>query len=265
MPSPFPGIDPFLEDQHYWEEFHSKFMNWTQDTLAEWVPDAYEVRIEERVSLTYEEDPDFKRTLQPNVAVLRQTGVGSAAVSAANALTLMPVSLSLPMYQLEEVIEHRIEIRRRPDRFPVAVIELLSPSNKEPPGDRLYSRKRLELIHQAVHLVELDFLIGGKRLAMEDELPAGDYYALVSRAEQRPRSDVYAWSIRDPLPTIPIPLLAPDPDIPLDLAAIFATVFQRGRYNRSIHYSAPLGLARGPADRTWAAELARAFEPEATE
>jgi hypothetical protein len=58
--------------------------------------------------------------------------------------------------------------------------ELLSPSNKEPLGDRLYSRKRLELIHQAVHLVELDFLIGGKRLAMEDEFPTGrsiDYRA----------------------------------------------------------------------------------------
>jgi hypothetical protein len=215
MPSPFPGIDPFLEDQHYWEEFHSKFMNWTQDTLAERVPDAYEVRIEERVSLTY-----------------------------------------------EEVIEHRIEIRRRPDRFLVAVIELLSPSNKEPPGDRLYSRKRLELIHQAVHLVELDLLIGGKRLAMEDELPTGQYYALVSRAEQRPRSDVYAWSIRDPLPTIPIPLLAPDPDVPLDLAAIFATVFQRGRYDRSIHYSAPLGLALSPEDRAWAEERARTVRRE---
>jgi len=264
MPSPFPGIDPFLEDQHYWEEFHSKFMNWAQDTLAERVPDGYEVRIEERVSLTYEEDPDFKRTLQPDVAVLRQTEVRSAGVSAANTLTLMPVSLSLPMYQLEEVIEHRIEIRRRPDRVPVAVIELLSPSNKEPPGDRLYSRRRLELIHQAVHLVELDFLIGGKRLAMEDDLPTGNFYALVSRAELRPRSDVYACSIRDRLPTIPIPLLAPDPDIPLDLAAIFATVFQRGRYDRSIDYRAPLDLPLGAADRGWAEELVRAFEREAT-
>jgi len=166
------------------------------------------------------------------------------------------------MYQLEEVIEHRIEIRRRPDRFLVAVIELLSPSNKEPPGDRLYSRKRLELIHQAVHLVELDFLIGGKRLAMEDELPTGHYYALVSRAERRPLSDGYAWSIRDPLPTIPIPLLAPDPDVPLDLAATFATVFQRGRYDRSIDYRAPLDLPLGAADRAWAEELARTVRRE---
>lgn len=173
MPSPFPGMDPFLEDQHFWAEFHSKFMNWTQDTRAERVPEQYEVRIEERVSLTYEEDPEFNRAVLPHVTVLRQTGARSAELAAPSTQILTPVPMTLPMYQLEEV------------------------------------------------------------------------------------SDVYAWSIRDPLPTIPIPLLAPDPDIPLDLAAIFATVFQRGRYDRSIDYSAPLGLPLAPDDRTWAEELAK--------
>jgi Protein of unknown function (DUF4058) len=145
MPSPFPGMDPFLEDQHFWAEFHSKFINWTQDTLAERVPEQYEVRIEERASLTYEEYPEFKRTVLPDVTVLRQSGARSAAVAAPSTQTLTLVPLTLPMYQLEEVIEHRVEIRRRPNRVLVSVIELLSPSNKEPPGDRLYSRKRLEL------------------------------------------------------------------------------------------------------------------------
>ena len=189
MPSPFPGMDPYLEDQHYWEEFHSKFMNWAQDTLAEQVPEAYEVRIEEPRVPHRRRRSDFQANSSSQMAaVLRQPGVGSAPVSAANALTLVPVSLSLPMYELEEVIEHRIEIRHRPDRVLVTVIELLSPSNKEPPGDRLYSRKRLELIHQVVHLVELDFLIGGKRLKMEDELPNGTLLCPGRRAELRPRS-----------------------------------------------------------------------------
>jgi hypothetical protein len=65
------------------------------------------------------------------------------------------------------------------------------------------------------------------------------------------------------LPTIPIPLKAPDPDIPLDLAAIFATVYQRARYERSIDYQAPLGLPLSPADRAWAEELARSANPKA--
>jgi hypothetical protein len=57
----------------------------------------------------------------------------------------------------------------------------------------------------------------------------GHYHALVSRTEKRPLSDVYSWSIRDPLPIIPIPLMAPDPDVPLDLAAIFNSIYQRGQ------------------------------------
>jgi hypothetical protein len=92
-------------------------------------------------------------------------------------------------------------------------------------------------------------LIGGKRLPVDADLPSGQYFAFVSRAEWRPMSDVYAWSIRDPLPTIPIPLMAPDPDIPLDLAAIFQTVYQRARYERSIDYKAPLGLPLSPEHR----------------
>ena len=91
---------------------------------------------------------------------------------------------------------------------------------------------------------------------MEDELPKGHYYAFVSRAERRPCRDTYAWTIRDPLPTIPIPLKAPDPDIPLDLAAIFATVYDRARCERSIDYAAPLDLPLSPEDRAWAEAMA---------
>jgi Protein of unknown function (DUF4058) len=261
MPSPFPGMDPFLEAQGYWREFHTKFLNWIQDTLTERVPDAYEVRIEERLSLVYEPDVDTRRGTWPDVAILRSAGPSEAGSSTSGTMTLEPVTLTLPRYHVEEVSEARIEIRRFPDRELVTAIELLSPSNKEAPGELLYSQKRLELIHQPVHLVELDLLIRGKRLTMEEELPKGHYYAFVSRAERRFLSETSTWTIRDPLPTIPIPLLAPDPDIPLDLAAIFQTVYQRARYERSIKYKAPLGLPLSPEDRAWAEAIARDFDP----
>jgi Protein of unknown function (DUF4058) len=73
-------------------------------------------------------------------------------------------------------------------------------------------------------------------------------------------SDVFAWSLRDPLPTIPIPLLSPDPDVPLELASIFRTVYDRARYERSINYHSPLGLPLRPEDRTWAEAIAREFD-----
>jgi hypothetical protein len=225
MPSPFPGIDPFLEDQGYWKELHSAFLLWTQHALTERVPEAYEVRIEERLSQVYEPDVDTKRGTWPDIAVLRTAGPSGAGFATSGTMTLEPVALTLPRYRVEEMSEARIEIRRFPDRELVTAIELLSPSNKEAPGEPLYSQKRLELIHQPAHLVELDLLIRGKRLAMEDELPKGHYYAFVSRAERRFLSDRFNWTIRDALPTIPIPLMAPDPDIPLDLAGIFNTVY----------------------------------------
>jgi hypothetical protein len=257
MPSPFPGIDPFLEDQGYWEEFHWKYINYMQEALAERVPDNYEVRIGERLSLLYEPDLTPDRKIVPDVAVLQSSGASRVTTVSSGTATLEPVLLALPRYQLEEVIEQRIEIRRFPDRELVTAIELLSPSNKQPPGDRLYYKKRLELIHQQVHLVELDFLMGGKRLPMEDELPAGDYYAFVSRADRRFYAETYVWTIRDSLPPVPIPIKSPDQDVLLDLEAVFARVYDGARYGRSIDYAAPLKLPLSQEDRDWAESQAR--------
>jgi hypothetical protein len=261
MASPFPGFDPFLEDQGYWREFHTKYLSNMQDALAERLPDAYEVRIEERLSLDYEEHEVPHRDVQPDALIVRSSPPSRARSAPSAAATLEPVLLTLPSRRMEEVIEKRLAIRRFPNRELVTAIELLSPSNKRAPGERLYNRKRLDLIHQDVHLVELDLLIGGARLPMDDELPPGHYFAFVSRAEDRPLSETYAWTIRDPLPTIPIPLKEPDPDIMLDLASIFATVYERARWGRSIDYAAPLDVPLSKEDRAWAEELARKARP----
>ncbi len=92
---------------------------------------------------------------------------------------------------------------------------------------------------------------------MERPLPPGDAYALVARGDRRPNCDVYAWSIRQPLSTIRVPLLAPDPDIPLNLASVYATSFARCRYVRSIDYQSPLSIGLAPDDRAWAEDRAK--------
>jgi hypothetical protein len=257
MPGPFPGFDPFLEDQGYWREFHTNFLSNMQNVLGGHLPDDYEVRIEERLSLIYEPDYGRDRDVVPDALILRTAQPSQQRSASAATATLEPVLLALPDYQVEEVVEKRLVIRHFPNREMVTAIELLSPSNKQAPGDRLYEEKRLELIHQQVHLVELDLLIGGARLPMKDELPKAHYYAFVSRVERRFLSDTYAWTIRDPLPCIPIPLRSPDPDVPLDLAAIFETSYERARWGRSIDYAASLKLPLSPEDRAWAESLAR--------
>ena len=143
----------------------------------------------------------------------------SAQPRRAGVLMLEPVTIDLPVEEIEEVRDLWIEIRHRPDRDLVTAIEILSPTNKLGEGYWQYQGKRRSLIRQNVHLVELDLLVRGQRLPMGQELPAGDFFAFVSRADRRSKSDVYAWSVRDCLPNIPIPLRSPDPDVILELPA----------------------------------------------
>ena len=139
----------------------------------------------------------------------------------------------------------------------MTTLELLSPANKREPGRTEYCSKAQCLTAQKIHLFELDLLLGGQRLPLGGPLPPGDGYALVSRGDGQPTCDVYAWSIRQPLPTLPIPLKAPDPDIRFDLGAVYATAYERGRYARSLPYGEPLALPLSDEDLQWVMERAR--------
>jgi Protein of unknown function (DUF4058) len=257
MPSPFPGIDPYLESQGYWPDYHTRFMTYCCDAISDHLPESYEARLGEQLRLVELIEPHAKTAL-PDVAVVQSGEIrGDTGAATAGVLTKEPLLINLPTEEMEEVRDVWIEIRRRPDRRLVTAIEILSPTNKVGEGYWEYRAKRRKLIRQKVHLVELDMLVGGRRLEMDPELPPADFYAFVSRAELRPKSEVYAWSIRQPVPRIPIPLLAPDPDIILDLPSLFALGYERGRYARALDYAAPLDLPLAPADRTWAEELAK--------
>ena len=254
MPSPFPGIDPYLEGQDLWPDFHFGFIAALRDAINEKLPEPYVARIDERMNLVELAQEEVKRIL-PDLAVVRQRPGQTTTAPSQATLALEPVTI--PLKFLEEYREVLIEILHRPNHKVVAVVEVLSPGNKVGNSRRDYLAKRNGRMNREVHLIEIDFLVGGRRLPMERPLPRGDYFALIARAERRPDCDVFAWTIRDPLPTIPIPLLAPDADVLVDLAPLFASVYDQARYDGSIDYRAPLSLPLGPEDRAWAEELAR--------
>ena len=257
MNSPFPGMDPYIEVSGDWRDFHASFIANARDALNDLLPDRYVARIDERFRVV-QSPPEDDPSRYPDVSVVR-TGIGRSSDSAeagVATLELAPVMVRLAWTPTEEIRETWIEVRREPDWDLVTSIELISPTNKSGAGFTGYLTKRSDLINRPVHLVELDFLIQGRRLTMDEPLPPGDYYAFVSRAEARPASEVYAWSLRRALPTIPIPLSAPDPDIPLNLAGVFATTYHRARYERSIHYDRSLGLPLASEDRIWAESTA---------
>jgi hypothetical protein len=99
--------------------------------------------------------------------------------------------------------------------------------------------------------VELDLLRGGRRLPLKKPLPAGDGYYFVSRADDRPNCQVSAWPLPHPLPTLPVPLRAPDPDLPIDLGAVFTIAYDRGRFQRRIDYRGPLPPHLRPDEKPW--------------
>src|SRR5207302_6948301 len=127
----------------------------------------------------------------------------------------------------------------RPERALVTTLQWLSTANKAQPGRTECLAKRRALLVQNVHLVELDLLMEGRRLPLQRPLPPADYYYLLCRAEQRPDCEVYHWMLGQPLPVLPVPLRHPDPDLVIDLGAVFTLAYERGRFYRRIRYQEP--------------------------
>lgn len=142
----------------------------------------------------------------------------------------------------------------------VTVIEILSRSNKRPGHAEWekYQRKRMDLLHSSVHLLEIDLLRAGERPPLTRPVPPAPYYAVLSRAETRPTVDVWPIQLSEALPLLPVPLMAPDADARLDLGAAVATVYDRGPYSRVIDYREPPPLPPlSPEEQAWVETLLR--------
>lgn len=253
MPSPFPGMDPYLENPAFWRDFHQRFITYWSDILNDLLPDHYEARIDERIGLASKSGREG--ACYPDVDVSRTYPLPSRVPTEPQALETEPVGVK---YLVQEQVEEAfLRLWHRPNRTLVAVMELLSPTNKEGAERSDYLRKRAALLAQPIHVVELDLLLGGQRLPTSDPLPPGDYYALVSPAENRPVSEVYACGIRQRLPRIRIPLLPPDPPILLDVQEVFTIAYDRGRYRRALGYRDPLPVPVSEVDARWIEELLR--------
>jgi hypothetical protein len=256
MPSPFPGMDPYLEHPGWWPDFHARFIPICCDAVNDVLPEGYDARIETLAQLIEIPEEEI-RLMEPDLYVAGKRGAAKTARRTKGTATLDQVVLRAPKFK--EVRQHWIRVLYRPEERVVTIIEVLSPTDKTGSGYHEYQAKRDRILARNAHLVELNLLVGGRRPEIASDWPPGDYYALIARAEQRPRADIKSWSVRDPLPTVPIPLRAPDADVTLDLAQVFATTYTRGRYARAVNYAEPPFAPLGPDDRAWAVDRARAF------
>jgi hypothetical protein len=228
-------MNPYLEQEDAWHDFHERFMPAVADRLAAQVDPRYIVKIDEHIYV--HELSGEQRQLLGRVDVTAARGSSAAKTSAATAALEAPVEGYLPAVDVERL--SFVEIRDRRNRQLVTLIELLSPSNKRPGGDReQYFAKRNEILASAVHFVEIDLLRGGRRMPVEN-LPQCHYYVLVSRHEMRPRIGLWPLGLRQRLPLVPIPLRAPDPDAQIDLQEVLNDIYAKARYQSYVYDGLP--------------------------
>ena len=262
MPSPFPGMDPYLESPRLWPDVHHGLISEIQAALNALLRPRYLSRVEERVYISDENDPG-RVTIIPDVAIqvasssssYDRSGLSDGTVAGAEpivATTLID----------EEIREARVVIVDAVGRQVVTVIEVLSPTNKivGARGRANYEAKRMEVMQSPAHFVEIDFLRDGMPIYAAQRLPPHDYLVHVSRCGERPQGILWPILLTQRLPIIKIPLVASDPDADLDLGAVLNSAYDRAGYDLSINYKEPPEeVALSEPNAQWAqAWLARA-------
>ncbi|MCE9565514.1 MAG: DUF4058 family protein [Planctomycetes bacterium] len=222
MPSPFPGMDPYLENAKLWPAFQHQLLACLYQILLPGLVDRYRARVGAR---TY--------------------------------VSEMPLFTSIIR---EEYTEEFIEIRTRTDNKLITLLEVVSPANKTTPaGRQTYLDKRKEAVSQRAAIVEIDLLMQGKPTLTysRDGLPEFDHAVSVTRASAADRYEIYTATIQKRLPKFKLPLAPDDRDALLDLQAAFARAYDLGGFTTLIEYKnpPPPDVPLTDAQKTWINEL----------
>lgn len=255
MSSPFPGMNPYLENPAFWSEVHNRLIVNLADALVSQIPPQYRVAIEQRTYLSDESDSVLVGI--PDLAVFSQNPRAKQTSSTATvASTSEAVTVTMPVP--ENVKESYLEIREVATSYVVTAIEILSPKNKRAgEGRKAYERKRKQVLATTTHLVEIDLLRGGKPMLFLGEVPVSDYRIVVSRGDRRPLAQLYAFSVRQAILSFPLPLQSEDTEPPVDLQALINGLYERARYNLAIDYSQEPVPPLKEEDAVWVDALLR--------
>ena len=253
MPSPFPGMNPYLEQPDAWPTFHGNFIARIQRQLTPALPAGYFAKTEVALILHEPSAEERQYPMRADVAVGSESGGnGSTTATAAR-----PAAFRTVLPGVVEERHYSTEIRDRRSRRLVTVIEHLSPANK-PGGSNFgaYGLKRQRVVNEGANLVEIDLLRKGGRMPL-GEVPPGDYCVTVARAAEAPAAEVWPFSLRDPLPTVPVPLDGGHADLSLNLMAALHAVHDEYEYARWLYDEpAEINPPLSPEDAAWAENLA---------
>ena len=207
MPSPFPGMDPYLES--HWRDVHHRLITYASDALQELLPP--DLRCASGRAYRHGKAEGPGNPLFPDLRVIASPGQGPGPVVG---VVRMPGSDAILVdVEREQLTEGYIEIidAGSGNRI-VTIIEVLSPSNKTPGDDRhAYQHKQGEITKSETNLVEIDLLRGGRHVAA---VPLANirpdirtpYMVCVRRATHPSRAEVYLCPLSRNLPTVQVPL-----------------------------------------------------------
>jgi hypothetical protein len=252
MANPFPGMDPYLEGPA-WTTVHSNLVNEIAHQLAPKLRPKYLALAEERV-LVAPPDP-IEMPPQLRVADVGVYPTGVAGSSSGVAVTAAPLLLTALIP--DQMSQTYVEVHDANEQRLVAAIEVLSPTNKRGPGLVEYRKKREEYLLSNVHYVEVDLLRIGERFPLAGTLPSVPYFVFVSRASRRPRVETWPVPLDQPLPTVPIPLLPGDADVPLDLQQALQAIYDWYSYDRVVNHAGEPTVPLSPDQQAWAAARLR--------
>jgi hypothetical protein len=261
MPSPFPGMDPYLEEPGLWPDVHLELISAARELLNIQLLPKYYARVEDRVYISDEHDPG-RRVIAPDPRVARtrsndSIGMPAGEVAGMAAATVEPLEVTTLIE--DEIHEPRVEVIDRFDRTVVAVIEILSPANKvaSSRSRASYEQKREEVMRPPSHFIEIDLLRAGEGFPPYESLPPHDYRVHLSRIERRPRGLLWPIRLEQRLPSIRVPLRGDDPDARLDLQSVLDTAYRRASYEAELDYRAPAPGPLSAEQEAWIDRLLR--------
>lgn len=252
MPSPFAGMNPYLEHPVLWPGVHNGLIAALQLALAPQLRPRYYVALEERVYVT---EPDQRTFVgRPDVAVIAPPEAESTPMLPPSEASVVAVQVPLP----DEVRETYLEVREAGTDSVITVLEVLSPTNKRPGrGRHLYEDKRMEVLTTRTHLVEIDLIRSGEPMPLIDNGRGSDYRILVSRGDCRPNASLYPFGVRQAIPGFPLPLKAADQELMVDIGRLLRDLYDQASYDLRLDYTGDPDPPLPSADAAWADQLLR--------
>jgi hypothetical protein len=211
-------MDPYLEEEKVWPQFHHLFLSCLHQILVPSLVDRYRARLGQR---------QYATEMALFTSIVRQ-----------------------------EHNEEYLEVRQRSDSKLVTLIDVVSPANKlTPAGRKAYLACREEAKQNRASLVEIDLVIQGQPTLdfSREGLPDWDYAVTVTRSTQPERFEIYTATLQKRLPRFRLPLAADDRDTVVDLQAAFARCYDQSNLANLVDYRRDPAIGLADDDREWLA------------